>query len=234
MAKAGITWEDDGQLHAATVDESSQNYLGRAAGSMVMIQDPTVSRQQAMIGWQDGEFRIENLSTTNPTKLNDQPLAQTAVLKDKDAIAVGGVKLYFHDLTAAATISGPICSYCSRENSAQEKDCWYCGTSLVNAPTTIRERRTVACRLVDAANNRHDLFEGQVLALKEGGSPENAYAERLPPGTALVVEPGAGKATLRVHAGSATVNGQPAADGAEVKTGDVIQVGSNRLVALVA
>ncbi|MEX2238627.1 MAG: FHA domain-containing protein [Dehalococcoidia bacterium] len=231
MATAAIVWKEGDQTRVAELRENSPNFVGRAAGSMVMLDDRTISRQQAIIKCEDGAYMVENLSTTNPTQLNEKPISGLAKLQDQDVINVGAVRLVFNDLAASATISGPNCSHCKRENSASDKDCWYCGTSLVNAPTTIKERRIAACRVL-AGEKKYDIFSGEALALKAGGEAEVGHPEKLPAGASATIEPAGGGIKLRVLSGEVRVGGQPASDGAALATGDEVSVDGGSYVVI--
>lgn len=227
MTTAAIAWKDGEDLKVAELKESSPNFIGRAPGSMVLLDNSTVSRQQALVRYEDGAYKVENLSTTNPTRLNDQPLSGLVPIKDGDVIKVGGLELTFHDLAASATISGPICSYCKRENSATDKDCWYCGTSLVNAPTTIKERLVAVCRVLSLDGTKFDIYPNQVLALKADGA-ETGRAEKLPEGTTATIEAAEGGLKLRLVSGEATINGEAAVDGDPLRSGDQLLVDGAR------
>ena len=50
-----------------------------------------------------------------------------------------------------------------------DHDCWYCGTSLVNAPTNVLAKREVSCRLLTADGATHDLLSGESFGLSASG-----------------------------------------------------------------
>jgi len=66
--------------------------IGRdAASAQVVIPDPHVSRRQAQIRRNaQGQFVLVNLSQTNPTLVNGQPVAAEHVLQPGDRIQVAG------------------------------------------------------------------------------------------------------------------------------------------------
>lgn len=79
--------------------ESVAMMFGRAPGegpSHVQLKQKTVSRTHAVIRHRHGEWLIENLSTTNPTILNDEVLGvKERLLTDGDRIEMGEVSFRF-------------------------------------------------------------------------------------------------------------------------------------------
>lgn len=73
--------------------------VGRATGPVyrhVQLSGPSVSRLHACLRWDGAEWRIENLSHTNPVRINGEPLTGgTRVLSDGDEIHLGEVGLRF-------------------------------------------------------------------------------------------------------------------------------------------
>ena len=49
-----------------------------------------VSRKQCRFYMQDGKLYLENLSSTNPTFVNDQQIGSTVEVKDGDEVGLGG------------------------------------------------------------------------------------------------------------------------------------------------
>ncbi len=131
------------------------------------------------------------------------------------------MKLRFHDLGVHDTISGPICSHCGRENNSTDKDCWFCGTSLVTAASTLRKRRHVVGRLVAGDGQFLDLYEGQSATLT-GGPP----AVRQQGGDAK-----AGTDVTASEGGLSATEGEGA--GRRLQTGDVLEAGGTRYVVIV-
>ena len=144
--------------------------LGRGADADVRISGDTVSRVHAAVRPEAEGYVIENLSQTNATHVNDVAIDRPVPLADGDRLRLGSARLTFHDLAAGDRISGPMCSHCSRENRSDDHDCWYCGTSLINAPTNVLAHRAVICRLVSAAGEVHDLLPGESFAVTASGA----------------------------------------------------------------
>jgi FHA domain-containing protein len=229
-----LSWTENGRVRAAPLDRQAEGLIGRETGAAVALSDPTVSRRHALVTERDGRYLVENLSQTNPARLNDAPLDRRTELSDGDRIKAGSVLLFFHDLASHDALQGPVCSYCRRENKSTDKDCWYCGTSLVNALTLMRERRPVSCRVVAASGIWRDLYADQFVSLaNEEALDVEAAAE--PPSTAVAVTTGAGEVRLHLpdEAASVRVNGQPAEDAQLLHTGDDITVSDRRFTVVV-
>lgn len=73
--------------------------LGRDSGrpyEHVQLDEQTVSRKQAALNVLDGEYLLENLSGTNPTQVNGQPVGRDPiVLSDGDLVQLGEMSLRF-------------------------------------------------------------------------------------------------------------------------------------------
>jgi hypothetical protein len=177
---------------------------------------------------------IENLSRTNPTRVNDAPLDGETELSDGDRIKAGSVLLFFHDLSSHDTLQGPVCSYCHRENKATDKDCWYCGTSLVNALTRARERRPVVCRVISSTGMWRDLYADQRVPLVAEGSLAAApAADSAASSPAVLVQSGEVRLEIPAESGQVPVNGMPAESGQRLETDDDIQVGEQHFTVVV-
>jgi pSer/pThr/pTyr-binding forkhead associated (FHA) protein len=77
--------------------------IGREAGSgphHVQLAALTVSRLHARMRFEDGGWRIENLSRTNPLVINGQPTSAelpVRLLEEGDRIEIGEFVLLFHE-----------------------------------------------------------------------------------------------------------------------------------------
>lgn len=71
--------------------------LGRDAGADLCLPLPAVSRQQLQLTCNSRGCRVENLSRTNPTFLNGQPVQGVVRLKDEDLLGVGHVRLRYRE-----------------------------------------------------------------------------------------------------------------------------------------
>lgn len=71
--------------------DQAKMVLGRTAQpepGFVHIQDDSVSRRHAELCWEEGVYRLLNLSSTNPIRVNDQVVEQ-CVLKAGDRLWLG-------------------------------------------------------------------------------------------------------------------------------------------------
>ena len=214
MTRASLVVEIEGVLQARALPAAGGR-IGRGADAEIRFDDNTISRTQAGLRMEDDSYVVENLSETNPTQVNDVAIDRPVPLSDGDRLLLGTVSLTFHDLAAGDRLSGPICSYCSRENMASDLDCWFCGTSLVNAPTTVLERRAVAGRLISVDGATHDLLPDEALTFGEDG----LRVARIEEADAALVR--ADNDSLVVGDGEEVmVNGELASAGASLATGD--------------
>jgi FHA domain len=173
MTRVALSWPERQSVRVAPLAIGSTSVIGRSQDAGIFIDDPTISRQHAAITVPGpgvvGSSTIEHLSHTNPTRLNGAIVGTTAQLKDGDKITIGEVVLVFHDLAAADRLSGPVCNVCGRENDELGRDCWYCGTSLLNAPTTVRKRTAAVCRLIAVSGEWVDLYPERAITLGADG-----------------------------------------------------------------
>lgn len=73
--------------------------VGRSQLCDVVLEDPTVSSQHALIRWQDGVWEIEDNGSTNGIKINGHAVQQTPFQHD-DVLSIGSIKLLFKVLMA--------------------------------------------------------------------------------------------------------------------------------------
>lgn len=75
------------------VDDSFR--VGRAPDCDVVIDEDTVSKEHARIGWKNSQATVEDLGSSNGTFLNTVRLRQVQTLADNDALAFGSVHVFF-------------------------------------------------------------------------------------------------------------------------------------------
>lgn len=234
MSRLALTWTVDGVAHAADVDPATLTLLGRAEDATVRVDVRTVSRRQAVLHPDGPRLLLENVSTTSPTRLDDHVVTQRTPVADGSKITVGTVHLRYHDLSAGDQLSGPVCSNCHRENPSTTPDCWFCGTSMVNASTEMRSRRRLRGRFVADEGPDAELFEGETLIVEPSGALGRAPAgaQTGVPGSpaisvadnAVMVQSGVGLTLER--AGAEAMSGT-------AHTGDVIRTPARRYVAII-
>lgn len=66
--------------------------IGRGRGADIVIAEPTMSRAHAAIGFDGTRFFVQDLGSTNGTRLNGSR-EQWAVLKDGDEVQLGKLAL---------------------------------------------------------------------------------------------------------------------------------------------
>lgn len=75
--------------------------VGRRPDANIWIPDTFTSGQHARFGFDDGRYFVEDLKSSNGTRLNGAVLTRRALLSDGDVIQVGRATLKFVDSAAA-------------------------------------------------------------------------------------------------------------------------------------
>jgi hypothetical protein len=93
-AKLGLARQSLLLRHGAHVQEyeKSRVIIGRARDADFRLDDPNVSRQHALVYWEDGRLFLRDLGSTNGTLVNGRPVT-SASLADGDVITVGGAQI---------------------------------------------------------------------------------------------------------------------------------------------
>ena len=68
--------------------------IGRAPLNHIVIDNPTVSAQHAIIARSAGSYRLQDLHSTNGTQVNGVPISEVE-LKDGDKIHFGSIVAIF-------------------------------------------------------------------------------------------------------------------------------------------
>lgn len=76
------------------LDGRQRVFIGRHEDNDLVLRDPTAATRQAVIYWEDGRYRINNLSTDRPTQVNNRPISWQN-LGDGNTILMGRTKLIF-------------------------------------------------------------------------------------------------------------------------------------------
>lgn len=67
--------------------------LGRALHNTVILADPSVSAEHALVSYRLGQWWVEDLGSTNGTFLNDAPVEQPTVIHTGDLLRFGAVQV---------------------------------------------------------------------------------------------------------------------------------------------
>lgn len=93
------------QMRGASFSLSAEKYtVGRAEDCDICIADPTVSGHHCtLVKLDDDAFAIEDLESTNGSKVNDTRLepGSSIKLKNGDIIQIGSVEILFDDIDGA-------------------------------------------------------------------------------------------------------------------------------------
>jgi serine phosphatase RsbU (regulator of sigma subunit) len=69
--------------------------LGRDQSADISLSSPAVSRRHARLSWQDGEYFVEDLGSTNGVKLNDRLVTSRTPVTESDELRIGDLVLRF-------------------------------------------------------------------------------------------------------------------------------------------
>ena len=78
------------------LDGRRQVSIGRGASNDLRLTDPTADTRQAVIYWEGGRYKINNLSARVPTRVNKRVITKQN-LGDGNTIQMGRTKLIFRD-----------------------------------------------------------------------------------------------------------------------------------------
>ncbi|MEV8213593.1 DUF3662 and FHA domain-containing protein [Leifsonia sp. NPDC077715] len=79
----------------------SRTVVGRGADADITVDDTGISRRHVMITWDGNRAQVEDLGSTNGTKLDGQPLRK-AILEPESVITLGRTRIVFRVLPQAA------------------------------------------------------------------------------------------------------------------------------------
>lgn len=137
-----LQWESDGDRRLLDISATKHLLIGRQPECDITLPDPHVSRQHAVIFFENGHFHLHNLSQTNPIIFNERwALAhdQNVPLHTGDSFYLGRVKLSVADVEPLRHVKRPPtdlkvrCIACGRILDQDLSDCPWCGTSLSDA-----------------------------------------------------------------------------------------------------
>lgn len=67
--------------------------IGRAPGNTIQLNEPYISSEHAVISWRDGQWWLEDLNSSNGTRLNEHRLTEATVISAADEIGLGDIRL---------------------------------------------------------------------------------------------------------------------------------------------
>ena len=67
--------------------------LGRAPHNAIVLADPSVSAEHALVSYRLGQWWVEDLGSTNGTHVNDTRVEQPTVIHTGDVLRLGSVRL---------------------------------------------------------------------------------------------------------------------------------------------
>ena len=79
----------DGASRLEHLVDATELVIGRSPAAGLVLADPAVSRQQARIICNTGDWWVESLAGNNPTILNERPIAQPVRLAQGDVLKMG-------------------------------------------------------------------------------------------------------------------------------------------------
>jgi pSer/pThr/pTyr-binding forkhead associated (FHA) protein len=88
----------DGRMEGKEFHFQTKASMGRTDENEVTIIDPGISREHAQVSGRRGVFIVEDLGSSNGTRLNGEIIEGPEVLRDGDYITVGSVNVMFSNL----------------------------------------------------------------------------------------------------------------------------------------
>ncbi|MBW8871686.1 MAG: DUF3662 and FHA domain-containing protein [Leifsonia sp.] len=79
----------------------SRTVVGRGADADITVDDTGISRRHVMITWDGHRAQVEDLGSTNGTKLDGEPLRK-AILEPESVVSLGRTRIVFRVLPQAA------------------------------------------------------------------------------------------------------------------------------------
>lgn len=99
IAKAGVTLMLDNKVVGRFLISKPETIIGRNPGSDILIENPGVSRQHALIREEDGRFIIEDKGSANGTFVENEKITSRE-LKDGERIKILKYEMLFNIITA--------------------------------------------------------------------------------------------------------------------------------------
>lgn len=94
MKRASLTVVAPGQADQVFRIEQPETLIGRSPSAHLCIPEESVSREHAVILFEGEDFLVEDLQSTNGTRVNGKRI-RTAPLADGDELQLGQTRLRF-------------------------------------------------------------------------------------------------------------------------------------------
>jgi pSer/pThr/pTyr-binding forkhead associated (FHA) protein len=88
----------DGRHYPLT---SGRTVVGRGSDADITVDDTGISRRHVMITWDGHRAQVEDLGSTNGSKLNGEPVKK-AILEPDSVVTIGRTRITFRVLPQAA------------------------------------------------------------------------------------------------------------------------------------
>ncbi|HOF87420.1 MAG TPA: FHA domain-containing protein [Armatimonadota bacterium] len=95
IGKLWLLDQHSGHIERVYELSDEQVIVGRREDCAVCLSGNTVSRRHAQIRYQNGQYFISDLNSTNGTLLNNEATVGEELLRDRDEISIGVYKLIF-------------------------------------------------------------------------------------------------------------------------------------------
>ena len=195
--------------------------IGRTAPAGLILLHPEISRRHARLTYQNGNYLLEDLGSSNGTSLNGQLLVGPKVLQDGDEILLGReIKLVFNQ---ARVTSPPVQG--DQSNRTMLEGSMSMGAiqaSLTAGPTkllvTIAGQTTESFTLVKDRITLGRAEDNDIVVPSQIMSRHHATLERTSMGYEIVIDPGV--------VNTLTCQGIPVVERQLLSDGDVLRIDS--------
>ena len=126
---------EDGKLKGLVLalDQGEEWLIGRDPDTcQFLIEDPLVSRHHAIFKQTNHVVTLENLSETNPIKINDEQIDGPQTLKEGDEVKIGGTNFRFYN---KEEVTMPVNEDQNNQNSLAYEDYSYVFDAVISKKT---------------------------------------------------------------------------------------------------
>ena len=121
------------QMERVLIATSRPMLIGRSPICDIVIAHPTVSREQAIVFYENEQFWLRNLSRHVPIRSDlSQTLRfqQQCQLGKQTCLCIGRVQLHVATVKPQYAVGQVVCSNCETKQDVTLHNCMWCGTSL--------------------------------------------------------------------------------------------------------